>query len=65
MMVTINRANVKHRKSGKNQYLHYGQLAPPVTDKQLMAALSSQYRITSFNVKGDVLHVQVDDKVAV
>ena len=63
-MVTINRANVKHRKHKKGRYLHHGRLAPARTDKQLMAALTRQYRITSANVKGDTLHVQVDDKVA-
>ena len=64
-MVTINEARVRHRKHKKGQYLHYGRLAPPVTAEQLLAALSNQYRITSSNVNGDTLNVQVDDKVAV
>lgn len=63
-MVTINRANVKHRKHKKERYIHFGLLAPPATDEQLLAALSHQYRITSANVNGDTLNVQVDDKVA-
>ncbi len=63
-MVTINDARVKHVRAKKNQYLHHGRLAPPVTDRQLMAALSNQYRIVSANVNGDRLNVQVDDKVS-
>ena len=63
-MVTINRANVKHINSKKNQFLHHGRLAPPRFDNQLLAALSQQYRIVSASVKGDKLTVQVDDKVA-
>ena len=63
-MVTINNVNVKHCKHKKGRYIHHGPIAPPVTDQQLMAALTRQYRVTSSNVNGDTLHVQVDDKVA-
>jgi len=63
-MVAINRAIVvKHQKRRKGQYLHHGRLAPQVSDKQLMAALANQYRITSANVEGDTLTVNVMDKV--
>ena len=61
--MTINRAIVRHKKHKKGRFLHNGRLTPPVTDKQLMAALTQQYRVTSANVKGDTLNVQVDDKV--
>lgn len=64
-MVTINRANVKHVDSKKNQFLHHGLLAPPMLATQLMAALSRQYRIVSSFVKDDKLTVHVDDKVEV
>ena len=64
-MVTINRANVKHVNSKKNQFLHHGRLAPSRLDTQLMAALSRQYKIVSAFVKGDKLTVHVDDKVEV
>jgi hypothetical protein len=63
-MITINNVNVRHRKHKKGRYLHRGRIVPPATDKQLMAALTRQYRVTSANVKDDTLHVQVDDKVA-
>jgi len=60
-MVAINFVNVRHRKHKKP--LHRGRIMPPVTDGQLMAALTRQYRITSSNVKDDTLNVNVDDKV--
>ena len=63
--MTINQANVKHVNAKKNQYIHYGRLAPPRSDNQLLAALGNQYEIVHSVVKGDKLTVHVDDKVEV